>query len=71
MTYGTTHYYTMTNDRIQQVAEIVQQAGYPLSIAGVADFCCGDWPEGQEHQDWLNVAPVAEIASWVLECRQE
>ena len=71
MTYGTTHYYTMANERIRQVAEAVQAAGYPLSIAGVEDFCCADWPEGQEHQGWLDAAPIAEIASWVLDYRPD
>jgi len=29
-------------------------------------FCLADWPEGQEHQDWLNKATAEEIADWAI-----
>ena len=26
----------------------------------------GDWPEGDEHQRWLDTASAAEIADWLV-----
>lgn len=40
--------------------------GEAVSPDVVADYCCSEsWPEGQEHQDWLDTAPAAEIADWI------
>jgi hypothetical protein len=40
--------------------------------AGITDFATmdefiqADWPNGDEHQVWLNNASAREIASWVI-----
>ncbi len=44
------------------VAAIAEAGG--LLPRTVERICTYDWPEGQDHQDWLSSAPVAEIATW-------
>ena len=29
-----------------------------------SDYILADWPEGEEHWDWVVSAPVAEIVDW-------
>jgi hypothetical protein len=31
----------------------------------VTEFILADWPEGEEHQKWIDTAPAHEIAEWV------
>lgn len=54
-------YYTISDER---VAEIVA-ADPTLNSQWVIDTATADWNEGDEHQEWLNTAPAAEIADWV------
>jgi len=30
---------------------------------------CYEWPNADDHQEWLNTAPVAEILDWALSIR--
>lgn len=55
-------YYTISDER---VAEIVA-ADPTLTSAEVLDTATADWNEGDEHQAWLDTAPAAEIAEWVV-----
>ncbi len=60
-------YYHISEDRLSQVTERVQ-AGYTsrcIPQREVQEFCLADWPES-DHQDWLDTAPVQEIADWVI-----
>lgn len=54
-------YYTMTDERAEEIAVL---AG--LTSGQVREVALADWPEGAEHQAWLDSAPVQEIADWVL-----
>lgn len=54
-------YYTMTDERAEEIAA---RAG--LTPEQVREVALADWPEGAEHQAWLNSASVQEIADWVL-----
>lgn len=56
----TMNYYTMTTERAEEIAQL---AG--LTTGQVRDYCLTDWPQGEEHQRWLDTAPVGEIAAWI------
>ena len=63
-------YFTVAPDTLAAVVALVQEQyldTLPHAIElDVTDILTGiDWPEGAEHQAWLDTAPVAEIAGWV------
>lgn len=58
-------YYTIDSDKLAQVVTLVQ-ARHPLTAEQVRQFCLDDWPEGDEHQRWLDNASTEEIADWVV-----
>lgn len=60
-----THYFAIDQDKLDEVAALVRQSS-AISDSDVEDYCLADWPEGQEHQDWLDTADASEIANWVL-----
>jgi hypothetical protein len=35
-------------------------------LAAHADFIMADWPEGDDHWQWVTTAPVAEIVEWAV-----
>lgn len=61
------NHFSMSQERIE---EVVACDG-SLTYAEVEAFCCADWSEGDEHQRWLDTAPAAEIADWVIAGRAE
>ena len=34
------------------------------ALAEHADFILADWPEGDDHWQWVATAPVAEVVDW-------
>jgi hypothetical protein len=53
----------MTDDRI----DAVTRATHTVARDGVVEIALDtDWPEGARHQTWLDSAPIAEVANWVL-----
>lgn len=34
-------------------------------LAPFAEFILADWPEGEDHWEWVATAPIAEIIEWV------
>ena len=34
------------------------------ALAAHADFILADWPEGDDHWQWVATAPVAEVVDW-------
>ena len=48
------------------ITAIVRQELPEASSEDVEDLCLYDWPEGQDHLDWLNTASPTEIAHWVV-----
>lgn len=62
----TSYYYSITVDRAQAVIAAIRASLPDIADEEVIDFMLQDWVEGQEHQDWLDTAPVAEIADWAL-----
>ena len=61
----TTEHYTIDPTKLAAIVASVQTSR-PMTEAQVRDYCLADWPEGQEHQDWLDSASVSEIADWVI-----
>lgn len=53
-------YYKFDPDKCAAVAAAIGR-----QYGEVQAVCCADWPEGDEHQRWLEAAPVDEIADWV------
>ena len=53
-------YFTLDNKRAEAIAKLAE-----VTTKEVRDYCLADWPEGSEHQNWLNMAPIEEIAIWV------
>jgi hypothetical protein len=53
-------YYTISEPRLERVAELAR-----LPLDRVREYLLADWPEGAEHQAWLDNAPEREIAAWV------
>lgn len=58
-------YYEMDDARVKEVTVLVRDFRC-MSEADVAEFCLADWPEGTEHQEWLDTAPVQNIADWII-----
>jgi hypothetical protein len=50
----------MVEHRIEHIAGL---AGFPVDR--VRAYMLADWPEGAEHQDWLNNTEDSVIAVWV------
>jgi len=59
-------YYTIDSEKLAAITASVQQKIPRMTESHVREYCLADWPEGQEHQDWLDSAPVSEIADWVV-----
>lgn len=53
-------HFTMTNERAEEIAAV---GGF--TVEQVREFCLADWPEGEDHQLWLDTAPADEIAGWI------
>jgi hypothetical protein len=61
-----TEYYGISDERVQAIAH---DAG--MAPEDVRAYCTADWPEGQEHQDWLDTASTREIATWCIQGRHD
>jgi hypothetical protein len=55
-----TGFYTMSDDKVAEIARIAR-----AEPDAVRDYCTNDWPEGEEHQRWLDDASAQEIADWL------
>ena len=55
-------YYTLSDNRL---AEIADAARLPEEF--VREIALADWQEGAAHQQWLDTAPILDIADWVAE----
>ncbi len=57
--------FQISDSKLTQVVEIVRSGNPAASRENVVDFINADWPNADEHQEWLNEATPMEIASWV------
>lgn len=58
--------YEISDDKVQAIVSTDSGKRAGLTTGEVYEFCTADWPEGQEHQDWLDSATPEEIAGWVI-----
>lgn len=54
-------YYTISDARVAEI----HAADESLTHDQIIDVATADWNESDEHQEWINTAPAAEIADWV------
>lgn len=57
--------FQISDTKLTQVVEIVTGSNPLASRENVVDFIDTDWPNADEHQQWLNEATPMEIASWI------
>ena len=64
----TSDHYSISRERLAAVVAALATArpNQPSRLGPISDFLLADWPEGAEHQTWLDTAPAAEIADWYL-----
>ena len=53
-------HFTIDAEKAEEIADLL---GWTADE--VKEVCLADWPEGEQHQQWLNTAPVQEIADWI------
>lgn len=57
--------FNMDKSKLQEVLELVWKSHPQFTSNKIEQFIDADWPNANEHQQWLNEAPASEIASWV------
>ena len=61
--------YTIDTTKLEQVVSEFQAhpQGDPIAtVHDVESHICYDWPEGQEHQDWIDESDVSDIVDWLV-----
>lgn len=58
---------TMKTTKLNAVVAAVREQEPRIPDTAIEEYIEADWPEGEEHADWLGSASVAEIATWVTE----
>lgn len=53
-------HYSIYESRLLEIAEAAH-----ISEDEAFDFVLADWPEGREHQDWIDNEDTEVIAAWV------
>ena len=56
----------MDQHKLDQIINLVGRELPDATNRDIEAFVYADWPEGQEHLQWLRTAPVAEIVTWVV-----
>lgn len=60
--------YTINNDKLNEVVTIFNTENTVQIDAGEAQgHLLYDWDEGMEHQEWMDEAPAAQIADWLVQ----
>ena len=57
--------YTISSERVAAIGQMVR-AERDISDDRIAAYCVADWSEGEEHQQWLDNAPLQQIAAWIV-----
>lgn len=56
---------TINQTKLAEAVRIVRERK-SVELSDVLNYVVADWPNGDEHQEWIDNAPAAEIASWFL-----
>jgi len=57
--------YHIDAERLESIVNAYAEYEPNVSTADVEATLLYDWPEGQEHQDWLDTADPQEVADWL------
>ena len=58
--------YRMDSEKLAEVTRIMNQETDPAVTEEIVEaHVCGEWREGEDHQDWLDSASAREIADWL------
>lgn len=58
--------YKIDDEKLAEVACIFNDGRVmKVTADAIKDIICDDWPQGQEHQDWIDKASAEEIADWL------
>lgn len=57
--------YHINPDKLTEIVNTYAEYEPNVATADVEATLTYDWHGGQEHQDWLDTAPAAEIADWL------
>ena len=64
--------YRIDREKLEVVTALLNQQVDPRAEEHVVEATiCGDWHEGQEHQDWIDSAEPQEIVDWLASFYQE
>ena len=61
------NYGSIEADKLAAVQAIVLAQRPEATEDQVEGFVLADWPNNEEHQEWLDCAEAVEIAAWVLD----
>ena len=64
--------YRIDREKLEEVTALLNQQVDPRAEEHVVEATiCGDWHEGQEHQDWIDEADPQEIVDWLASFYQD
>jgi hypothetical protein len=59
------YYFDLSHVDLASLTKIVQESVPDATEEEIEQFVDADWPNAEEHQEWLDTATVKEIADWV------
>lgn len=59
--------FTIDMYKMERIVAVVHATRPEVDFEHIRNYVLADWPEGEEHQKWLDTAEDAEIAGWVIE----
>lgn len=57
-------YFKMNSDRLDTVVRLIQDAHPKATEDEIKAIVFADWENADEHQQWLDEAPIVDIANW-------
>ena len=59
-------HYTISDEKLAEVTRMFNEQVDPEPTEEVVKVhLCYDWPESQEHQDWMDYADPQEMVDWL------
>lgn len=59
------NHFNMNDSKFDAVVAAVRAASPDATEADILSIIDGDWPNAEDHQEWLNTATPVAIADWV------
>ncbi len=58
--------FTIDQEKLEEITRILNKETDPKATEELVKAeICADWHNAEEHQEWINEAPPAEIADWL------